>query len=162
MSYQIKVGDTFPNQTIKILTDNGIEDIETSALLQNKKVMLFAVPGAFTPTCSAKHLPGYILHADEFFSKGIDMIICMSVNDPFVMRAWGEHSEIHQKIVMLPDGNAALTKALGLEMDATGFGMGTRAQRFAMYIDNAVVQDVQIEENGTFEVSKAEYMLARL
>ena len=132
----------------------------TAELFANKKVVLFAVPGAFTPTCSAAHLPGYVVAADQFKAKGIDAIICLSVNDAFVMNAWGE-SQNAEHIMMLADGDASYTKALGLEMDTAGFG-GVRSQRYAMIIDNGVVTGLHIEQPKAFEVSKAEFILQQL
>lgn len=157
----IKVGDKIPSMTLKHLGQNGMEDVSTDALFQGK-VVLFAVPGAFTPTCSMKHLPGFIQQADAFKAKGVDRIVCLAVNDPFVMKAWGDQHKVDGKIVMLPDGNGALTKALGLEMDGSGFGLGSRAQRFALYAENGVVKDLQVEKPGAFEVSTAESMLGRV
>ena len=132
----------------------------TAELFANKKVVLFAVPGAFTPTCSAAHLPGYVVAADQFKAKGVDAIICLSVNDAFVMNAWGE-SQNAEHIMMLADGDASYTKALGLEMDTAGFG-GMRSQRYAMIIDNGVVTGLHIEQPKAFKVSKAEFILQQL
>jgi peroxiredoxin len=132
----------------------------TTELFANKKVVLFAVPGAFTPTCSAAHLPGYVVAADQFKAKGVDAIICLSVNDAFVMNAWGE-SQNADHIMMLADGDASYTKALGLEMDTAGFG-GVRSQRYAMIIDNGMVTSLHIEQPKAFEVSKAEFIVQQL
>jgi peroxiredoxin len=132
----------------------------TAELFANKKVVLFAVPGAFTPTCSAAHLPGYVVAADQFKAKGVDAIICLSVNDAFVMNAWGE-SQNAEHIMMLADGDASYTKALGLEMDTAGFG-GVRSQRYAMIVDNGVVTSLHIEQPKAFEVSKAEFILQQI
>jgi peroxiredoxin len=132
----------------------------TAELFANKKVVLFAVPGAFTPTCSAAHLPGYVVAADQFKAKGVDAIICLSVNDAFVMNAWGE-SQNAEHIMMLADGDASYTKALGLEMDTAGFG-GVRSQRYAMIVDNGVVTNLHIEQPKAFEVSKAEFILQQI
>ncbi len=162
MAEQIKVGDAVPSVTLKELTDNGMEDVDTGALFAGKKSVLFAVPGAFTPTCSAKHLPGFQQHAQAFFDKGVDQIVCMAVNDPFVMKAWGNQAGVGESILMLADGNAEFTKAMGLDLDASGFGLGTRSQRFAMVIEDGVVKDVQVDSGGAFEVSSAEYMLNRV
>ena len=156
----IKVGDKIPSVTLKHIGANGMEDISTDALFQGK-VVLFSVPGAFTPTCSMKHLPGFIQQADAFKAKGVK-VVCLAVNDPFVMKAWGEQNKTDGKVVMLPDGNGAFTKALGLEMDGSGFGLGSRGQRFAFYAENGVVKDLQVEKPGAFEVSSAESMLGRI
>jgi peroxiredoxin len=154
----IKPGDAFPSITLKHLTGNGMEDISTDALMKGKKVVLFSVPGAFTPTCSAKHLPGFVNNAGALKEKGVQEIVCMAVNDPFVMNAWAKANSA-EAITMLPDGNGALTRALGLEMDGTGYGLGQRSQRFAMLIDNGVVKALNVEQPGQFEVSSAEAML---
>jgi len=155
----IQVGDKVPEVTLKVKTADGIEDMKTSDLFGGKTVVLFAVPGAFTPTCSAKHLPGFVQHADEFKAKGVDSLACLSVNDAFVMDAWGKDQKVGDKVVMLADGNAELTKALGLEMDGSGFGLGTRSQRFAMVVEDGTVKALHVEEPGAFEVSSAEAML---
>lgn len=157
----IKVGDKIPSMTLKRIGQSGMEEVTTDALFKGK-VVLFAVPGAFTPTCSMKHLPGYVQQAEAFKGKGIDRVVCLAVNDPFVMKAWGDQNNVDGKVVMLPDGNGALTKALGLEMDGSGFGLGSRSQRFAFYAENGVVKDLQVEKPGAFEVSSAEAMLARV
>jgi peroxiredoxin len=155
----IKPGDKFPSIMLKRLGANGMEDVNTDDVMKGRKVVLFAVPGAFTPTCSAKHLPGFVNNAGEFKSKGVAEIVCMAVNDPFVMSAWSKANGAEGKIAMLPDGNGALTRALGLEMDGTGYGLGQRSQRFAMVVDNGVVKAVNVEAPGKFEVSSAEAML---
>ena len=157
----IKVGDKIPSMTLKRIGQSGMEEVSTDELFKGK-VVLFAVPGAFTPTCSMKHLPGFVQQAEAFKGKGIDRVICLAVNDPFVMKAWGDQNKVDGKVVMLPDGNGALTKALGLEMDGSGFGLGSRSQRFALYAENGVVKDLQVEKPGAFEVSSAEAMLARV
>ncbi len=138
--------------------ENGPEKVTSKSLLMGKKIALFAVPGAFTPVCSVTHLPGYVIHADTIKEKGIDNIICLSVNDAFVMGAWGKASNADE-IIMLADGNAELTKAMGLEMDASGFGMGTRSKRYSMVIDNQTVTHLNIEPAGDIEISSAEHML---
>ncbi|HVY12794.1 MAG TPA: peroxiredoxin [Alphaproteobacteria bacterium] len=153
----IKVGDKFPSVMLKRLGTGGMEDVNTDDVMRGKKVVLFSVPGAFTPTCSAKHLPGFVNHAGDFKSKGYE-IVCMAVNDPFVMNAWAKANNA-ESIAMLPDGNGALTRALGLEMDGTGYGLGQRSQRFAMLVDNGVVKALNVEAPGKFEVSSAEAML---
>jgi peroxiredoxin len=157
----IKVGDKLPSMTLKRLGDNGMEEVSTDELFKGK-VVLFSVPGAFTPTCSMKHLPGFVAQAEAFKAKGVDRIVCLAVNDAFVMKAWGDHNHVEGKVEMLPDGNGAFTKALGLEFDGSGFGLGTRGQRFALLVENGVVTDEQVEKPGAFEVSSAEFMLTRV
>ena len=156
----IHVGDRIPEVTLKRIRE-GIETLDTHALFDGRKVVLFAVPGAFTPTCSARHLPGYVEHFEQFRSRGID-VFCMAVNDPFVMQAWARAQSVPDGLLMLSDGNGDFTRALGLEMDASGSGMGMRSRRFALYVDNGTVRGVHVEEPGKFEVSSAEYMLAHL
>jgi peroxiredoxin len=158
----IKVGDTIPSVTLKHLTDNGMQEITTDDVFKGKKVVLFSVPGAFTPTCSAKHLPGFVQQAEALKAKGVDAIVCLAVNDPFVMRAWGEKNGVGDKVLMLPDGNAALTGAMGLTMDGSGYGLGTRGQRFALVAQDGKVTDLAVEAPGQFEVSSAEAVLAKL
>lgn len=153
----IKIGDKIPSVILKNLTTNGMEDLSTDSVFQNKKVVMFAVPGAFTPTCSAKHLPSYVQHLSDFKAKGIE-VVCLSVNDPFVMKAWKEGAKA-DGITFLADGNASFTKALGLEMDGTGYGLGTRAQRFALFAENGIVKSLAVEKPGAYEVSSAEAML---
>lgn len=156
----IKEGDKIPQATLNQIKD-GVQAVTTDSLFNGKKVVLFAVPGAFTPTCSAKHLPGYVEHSGEFAQKGID-IACVSVNDAFVMDAWGKSQNVPDNIALLADGNAALTKAMGLEMDATGFGMGMRSQRFALYAEDGVVKKLFVEAPGEFRVSSAEHVLKNI
>ncbi len=156
----IHVGDRIPEVTLKRIRE-GMETIDTQALFDGRKAVLFAVPGAFTPTCSARHLPGYVEHFEQFRSRGID-VFCMAVNDPFVMQAWGKAQSVPDGLLMLSDGNGDLTRALGLEMDASGSGMGMRSRRFALYVDNGIVRAVHVEEPGNFEVSSADYVLAHL
>jgi len=156
----IHVGDRIPEVTLKRIRE-GMETLDTHALFDGRKVVLFAVPGAFTPTCSARHLPGYVEHFEQFRSRGID-VFCMAVNDPFVMQAWARAQSVPDGLLMLSDGNGDFTRALGLEMDASGSGMGMRSRRFALYVDNGTVRGVHVEEPGKFEVSSAEYMLAYL
>ena len=158
----IKVGDKIPNVKIKTMKDGNMQDVSTADLCKGKKVVLFAVPGAFTPTCSMQHLPGFIENADKLKAKGVDTIACMSVNDAFVMDAWGKDRGAGDKVMMLADGNAEFAKALGLTMDGSGIGFGTRAQRFALIIDNGVVKHTAIEEPMKFDVSAAEKILAAL
>jgi len=158
----ISVGDTIPSATFKHLTDNGMQEIGTDEIFKGKKVVMFSVPGAFTPTCSAKHLPGFVQYADALKAKGVDTIVCLAVNDPFVMRAWGEKNNVADKVLMLPDGNATFTKALGLTMDASGHGLGTRGQRFALVAEDGKITHLAVEEPGKFEVSSVEAVLATL
>ena len=158
----IKVGDKIPSATLMQMKDGGPKPVTTDQLFTGKKVALFALPGAFTPTCSAKHLPGFIQHSDALKAKGIDAIACVSVNDAFVMGAWGEQQKAGDKVMMLADGNGDFTRALGLELDATKFGMGKRSQRFSMVVDNGVVTQLNVEAPGAFEVSSADHMVALL
>jgi peroxiredoxin len=162
MFMTIKVGDKIPSATLMQMKDGAPRPVKTDELFGGKKVVLFALPGAFTPTCSAKHLPGYVQHAAELKDKGVDAIACLSVNDAFVMGAWGSAQNVGDKVIMLADGNGDFTKALGLEMDATKFGMGTRSQRYAMLVDNGEVKKLFVEEPGAFSVSSAENMLKNL
>ncbi|PPV07731.1 peroxiredoxin [Xanthomonas bromi] len=156
----IHVGDRIPEVVLKRMRD-GIEAVDTHSLFAGRKVLLFAVPGAFTPTCSAKHLPGYVEHFDEFRKRGIE-VLCTAVNDPFVMQAWGRSQLIPDGLHLLPDGNAELARALGLEIDASGSGMGLRSRRYALYADDAVVKALFVEEPGEFKVSAADYVLQHL
>ena len=158
----IKVGDKIPSATLMQMKDGGPKPVKTDDLFAGKKVVVFALPGAFTPTCSAKHLPGFVQNADAIRAKGVDAIACVSVNDAFVMGAWGEQQKVGDKIMMLADGNGDLTKALGLELDGSRFGMGKRSQRFAMIVDNGVVTKLNVEEPGAFAVSSAEHVLTEL
>jgi glutaredoxin/glutathione-dependent peroxiredoxin len=158
----IKAGERMPSGTLKTMSKDGPKDISTDELFKGKKVVLFSVPGAFTPTCDAKHLPGFVQLADQLRAKGVDTIACMAVNDVFVMNAWGKSSNVGDKIVMLADGNGDYAKALGLELDARGFGMGTRGQRFSILVQDGVAKQVNIEAPGQFKVSAAEHMLALL
>jgi glutaredoxin/glutathione-dependent peroxiredoxin len=148
----VKVGDKIPSVTVKHMTASGLADLKTDELFQGKKVVVFGVPGAFTPTCSKTHLPGYVSKSDEIKAKGVDAIVCLSVNDPFVMNAWAEQLGAQGKVTMLPDHNGELTKALGLEMDGRGAGLGTRSKRFSMVVDDGVVKSVDVEEKAS-EVS---------
>ena len=158
----IKAGDRMPSGTLKTMTKAGPKDVTTDELFKGKRVVLFSVPGAFTPTCDAKHLPGFVHLADQVRAKGIDTIACMAVNDVFVMNAWGKHSGVADKILMLADGNGHYAKALGLELDASGYGMGTRGQRFAIIVKDGVAEHVNIEAAGQFKVSAAEHVLGQL
>ncbi|AGI07053.1 peroxiredoxin [Xanthomonas citri] len=156
----IHVGDRIPEVVLKRLRD-GIEAVDTHSLFAGRKVLLFAVPGAFTPTCSAKHLPGYVEHFEQFRKRGIE-VLCTAVNDRFVMQAWGRSQLIPDGLHLLPDGNAELARALGLEIDASGSGMGLRSRRYALYADDAVVKALFVEEPGEFKVSAADYVLQHL
>jgi len=158
----IKAGDRMPSGKLKTMTADGPRDITTDDLFKGKKVVLFSVPGAFTPTCDAKHLPGFVQHAADIKGKGIDTIACMAVNDVFVMNAWGKHANVGDKVLMLADGNGDYAKALGLELDGRGFGMGTRGQRFSILVDNGVAKSVNIEAPGQFKVSSAEHILGQI
>ena len=157
----ISTNNPFPKVAIKVVNKDEISDANSGDLFGKGTSVLFGVPGAFTPTCSAAHLPGYVVHADAIKAKGVDRIVCMSVNDAFVMKAWGASAHA-EELTMLADGNAELTAALGLEMDGTGFGMGKRCKRFAMIIKDGVVQDLFVEAPGKFEVSAAEYVMEKL
>ncbi len=158
----IKVGDKIPSVKLKQMTAEGMKDVQTDEFFKGKKVVLFALPGAFTPTCSAKHLPGFVEKAAEIRSKGVDAVACLSVNDAFVMNAWGKDQKAEGKVQMLADGNGEFTKAVGLEMDGSGYGLGTRSQRYAMIVDNGVVKTLNVEKPGSFEVSSAEAVLKAL
>jgi len=158
----IKVGDRIPAGTLKQMTKDGPANVTTDQLFKGKKVVLFSVPGAFTPTCHAKHLPGYVADYDRFKAKGVDTLACLAVNDVFVMDAWGKASGVGEKIAMLADGNADFTKALGLELDASGFGMGTRGKRFALIANDGVITHLNVESAGEFRVSAADFVLAQL
>jgi len=158
----IKVGDKLPNLTLTQATAEGPKPVSTDELFKGKTVALFAVPGAFTPTCSAKHLPGFKQRAGEIRAKGIDVIACISVNDAFVMRAWAEDQAVGEDIAMLADGGADFARAIGLEMDGSKFGMGVRSQRYSMIVDDGVVKQLNIEEPGEFKVSSADYLMAQV
>jgi peroxiredoxin len=158
----IKVGDRLPSGKFGIMTKEGPGSITTDELCTGKKVVLFSVPGAFTPTCSNSHLPGFVKSAAELKAKGVDTIACMAVNDVFVMDAWGKDRAVGDKVLMLSDGNGELTRAMGLELDATGFGMGRRSQRFSMVLDDGVVTQLNVEAPREFKVSTAECMLGQL
>ena len=156
----IKVGDRIPPATLNVIKD-GVQSVSTDELFQGKKVVLFSVPGAFTPTCSEKHLPGYVEHFEQFRKRGIE-VACMAVNDAFVMKAWGKDRGVPEGLMMLADGNGDFAKSLGLEMDASKFGMGMRSKRFALYAEDGVVKQVHVEAPGEFKVSSAEAMLAAI
>ncbi|ALN62047.1 MULTISPECIES: peroxiredoxin [Lysobacter] len=156
----IQVGERLPEVVLKRINE-GIESVDTRALFDGRKAVLFAVPGAFTPTCSEKHLPGFVQHFQEFRDKGIE-VLCLAVNDPFVMQAWAQSQHAPDGMIMLADGNGDFTRALGLELDASAYGMGTRAKRFALYADDGVVKQLHVEEPGEYRVSSAEYMLQQV
>lgn len=158
----ISAGEKMPSGSLGVMGDAGPEQLSTDDLFAGKKVVLVSVPGAFTPTCSKGHLPGYVSNADQLTSQGVDTIACMAVNDVFVMDAWGKDRGVGDKVMMLADGNGEYAKALGLELDATGFGMGHRGQRFAIVVDDGKATHVAVEAPGEFEVSKAEAILASL
>ena len=158
----IKAGDKIPSATLMEMKDGKPTPVKTDDFFAGKKVALFALPGAFTPTCSAKHVPGFVNNYDALKAKGVDAIACVSVNDAFVMGAWGKDQQAGDKVHMLADGNGDFTRALGLEMDGTKYGMGKRSQRFAMIVHDGVVEELDVEEPGAFSVSSAEHILTRL
>jgi glutaredoxin/glutathione-dependent peroxiredoxin len=158
----IKTGERMPQGTFKRMTKEGPKDLTSEELFKGKTVLLFSVPGAFTPTCDAKHLPGFVQLAEQIHAKGVDTIVCMAVNDVFVMNAWGKSAGVGDKILMLADGNGDYARALGLELDGRKFGMGARGQRFAILVRDGVASRVDVEEPGQFKVSSAEAMLAHL
>ena len=158
----IKAGEKMPAGTFKRMTKEGPKDLSSDELFKGKRVVLFSVPGAFTPTCDAKHLPGFVELADQIRAKGVDTIACMAVNDVFVMNAWGKAQSVGDKVLMLADGNGDYARALGLELDAKGYGMGMRGQRFAIIVKDGVATGVDIEQPGQFKVSSAEHVLAQL
>ena len=158
----ITVGSRVPAGKFKISTADGLADLTTAQLFDGKRVVLFAVPGAFTPTCDARHLPGYVELSGQLRAKGVDTVACLAVNDVFVMKAWAKASNVGDKVLMLADGNGDYSRALGLSLDASGFGMGQRAQRFAMVVNDGVVEQLLVEAPGKFEVSAADYVLARV
>jgi peroxiredoxin len=158
----IQIGDRIPPVSLKVITPEGAKDVKADELFAGKKVVLFAVPGAFTPTCSSQHLPGYLTHADALRGKGVDTIACLSVNDAFVMSAWAKDKSVGDKVVMLADGNGDFTRAVGLELDGSKYGMGRRSQRYALVADDGVVTHLGVEEPSKFEASKAETILGKL
>ncbi len=158
----ISVGDRIPSVSVMMSGEDGPQKMDSVEALGQGRVALFSVPGAFTPTCSAKHLPGFIENADALKAKGIDKIVCMSVNDAFVMKAWGDAQNSSSEVEMLADGNADFSRAIGLTFDGSGFGMGERAQRFSAIIENGVLKTLNVETPGAFEVSSAEYLLNQL
>ena len=158
----IKTGDTLPSAQLTLATPDGPQPSSTDELFKGHKVVLFAVPGAFTPTCSARHLPGFVDNLDAFKDRGIDRVVCLAVNDPFVLRAWAKDGNVGPGITMIADGAARFTQALGMDQDMSARDFGVRSRRFAMVVDDGVVVDVAVEEAGEFEVSKAESVLSRL
>ena len=158
----IKVGDKIPSVKLKTMTKDGMKEMTTDEIFGQGKTVIFALPGAFTPTCSAKHLPGFVGKAADIRGKGVDKIACLSVNDAFVMNAWGKDQNVGDNVLMLADGNADFTKAVGLEMDGSGFGMGLRSKRYAMVVENGVVKHLAVEAPGQFEVSSAEAVMKAL
>ncbi|MFT5657200.1 MAG: peroxiredoxin [Gammaproteobacteria bacterium] len=158
----IQIGEKIPSVSLKYMEGSSVKTTTTDDLFSAKKVALFALPGAFTPTCSASHLPGYVVKSDELFAKGIDLIVCLSVNDAFVMGAWGEQHNADDRVMMLADGSGDFTQGVGLELDLTAQGMGVRSQRYSMMINDGVVETLNIEAAGKFEVSDADTMLASL
>lgn len=158
----IKIGDRLPDASLATMTEHGPETVEVPAAFAGKRIALFSVPGAFTPTCSAKHLPGFVERADALRAKGIDQIVGTAVNDVFVMDAWGKAGGVGDAVLLLADGNGAFVRALGLELDGSGFGMGQRGQRFSMVVNDGVVEQLFVEAPGEFRVSSADHMLASL
>jgi peroxiredoxin (alkyl hydroperoxide reductase subunit C) len=158
----IKVGDRIPSVNLAHMTGAGPAEISTDEIFGGKRVVLFAVPGAFTPTCSAKHLPGFVQNADAIMGRGVDTIACLAVNDAFVMSAWGKDHNVGDKVLMLSDGNGAFTRALGMEFDLSALGLGVRSQRYAMIVEDGAVTALDMDEGGALEVSKAEAVLDRL
>ena len=158
----IKVGDKIPSVTLMEKQEGGPKPVKTDDLFAGKKVVVFALPGAFTPTCSAKHVPGFVQNIEALKAKGVDEVACVSVNDAFVMGAWGKDQKAGDKVHMLADGNGDFTRAMGLEMDGSKFGMGKRSQRYAMIVDGGVIKELFVEKPGAFEVSAADYVLKHL
>ena len=158
----IKVGDKLPSISLKYMNKDGMQTATTDDLFKGKKAVLFGLPGAFTPTCSAKHLPGFVTHAEDLKKKGVEVMACLSVNDAFVMDAWGKAQNAGEKVLMLADGNADFAKATGLTMDGTGYGMGLRTSRWAMVLEDGKVKTLNIEAPGAFEVSSAEAVMKAL
>jgi peroxiredoxin len=157
----IAIGDQIPQVTLKTMGEKGPEDLDMGELCSGKKVVLFAVPGAFTPTCSAAHLPGYVVNSDKIKAQGVDAIVCLSLNDAFVMNAWSQGQNA-EEIIMAADGNGEFTKAMGLEMDGSGFGLGTRSSRYSLIAEDGRITVLNLEKGGAFEVSSAEAILAAL
>ena len=158
----IQVGDKIPNIQLHQMTADGVKAIDSDEIFNGKRVALFALPGAFTPTCSAAHLPGYVVNSDKLFAAGIDSIVCLSVNDAFVMDAWGKQHNADDLVMMVADGSANFAEAVGLELDLTGKGMGMRSQRYSMLVKDGVVEQLNVEAAGEFKVSDADTILAQL
>ncbi len=158
----IAVGDRIPDVTLTKVTADGAQSVSAKDFFAGRTVAIFSVPGAFTPTCSAKHLPGFVEKADEIKAKGVDEIACTAVNDAFVMKAWGDSAGVDGKVTMLADGNGELAEALGLVMDGSKFGLGRRGQRYSMLVRDGVVEQLNVEQPGAYEVSSAEYLIERL
>ena len=158
----IQPGEKIPSLILHHKTADGVEEISTEEIFNGKKVVLFALPGAFTPTCSASHLPGYVVKSDEIFAKGVDRIVCLSVNDAFVMGAWGEQQNVEDRVMMIADGSGHFTQAVGLELDRRQGGLGMRSQRYAMIVNDGVVELLNIEAPAKLEVSDADTILASL
>ena len=158
----IQVGDKLPSIDVQYKTEDGVQTINTDELFAGKKVVVFALPGAFTPTCSASHLPGYVVNSDRLFDKGVDRIVCLSVNDAHVMQAWGEDQNVEDRVMMIADGNADFSRAVGLEVDRSAGGMGIRSQRYAMVVNDGVVELLNVEAPGEFKISDAETILNNL
>lgn len=158
----VKIGDRVPSVTLYYLTPEGVKAVSSDEFFKGKKVALFALPGAYTRTCSSRHLPGYVQNAEALKAKGVDTIACLSVNDAFVMDAWGKEHGANDKVVMLGDGSCGFTKAMGLTVDRIGAGMGIRSQRYSMIVDDGVIKELHVEPSGEYGVSSAEAMLQRL
>ena len=158
----VKAGDRVPSATFKVMTADGPKDLTSDELFGGRTVALFALPGAFTPTCSAKHLPSFVQNADALKPKGVDVIACVSVNDAFVMDAWGRDQKVGDKVLMLADGSAEFARAMGLDLDLSARGLGIRSQRYSMIVEDGVIKVLNVEEPGAFEVSSAEHMLGQL
>lgn len=158
----IQVGERLPESKLQIMSDEGVQSLSTGELFKGKRAVLFAVPGAFTPTCSDAHLPDFLQRADEIRAKGVDLVACVAVNDVFVMAAWGRAQGVGDRILMLADGNGEFTRAMGLELDATGFGMGRRSQRYAAIVEDGVVQVLRVEPGPGVDASRAESILEGL
>jgi len=157
----VQVGDKIPEVSVKVMSDQGPKDLSTAEIFAGKKVVLFALPGAYTPTCSAAHLPGFVANADKIKEKGVDSIVCLSVNDPFVMASWGAEKNA-EELIMAADWNADFTSAMGLEMDGSAFGLGKRSQRYSMVVEDSVITALHVEQGSSFEVSTADNMLENL